>query len=37
MPSVFDQHRFILQKEKDFATYLNTREKIVSEHEALNL
>jgi 2-polyprenyl-3-methyl-5-hydroxy-6-metoxy-1,4-benzoquinol methylase len=37
IPPVFDQHRFILQKEKDFATYLNTREKIVSEHEALNL
>jgi len=37
IPPVFDQHRFILQKEKDFATYLDTREKITSEHEALNL
>ena len=37
IPSIFDQHRFILQKEKDFETYLNTREIIISEHEALNL
>tara|TARA_Y100001936_G_scaffold31661_1_gene29712 strand:+ start:17039 stop:17878 length:840 start_codon:yes stop_codon:yes gene_type:complete len=37
MPSIFDQHRFILQKEKDFETYLSTREKIISEHESLNL
>ena len=27
IPPVFDQHRFILQKDKDFATYLDTREK----------
>ena len=37
IPPIFDQHRFILQKEKDFETYLSTREKIISEHESLNL
>ena len=37
IPPLFDQHRFVLKKDKCFETYLKNRKKITSEHEALNL
>lgn len=36
LPFVFDQHRFILKKEKPFSEYISSRKKVHAEHEAMN-
>jgi len=35
-PFIFDQHRFILKKNKEYSDYMRNREKVTAEHEALN-